>query len=271
MEEPREDELISINVGGQLFDVKRSTLLMAPEESLLNAMFSGRWDKSLFRDGKGNVFLDMSPPVFAAILSNLRAMAVSDGPKRFKRIPIEKVYETELWSTCNYYGLFPNIKPKEFHLQVNAKDSSLRIVKEGNGIAIGPSMSGKCRDAVGVSKLENGAVWKVTVGTLKNWFSAGIIAKETPADFSSNDSTCFGWCSRLSGRDLCEEGDVLVFMLDFEGMALKMYHSRHKKIYCMPFKKIQPWRLYFNLHGVHDTVKLSNATLDDVLPLLGGE
>jgi len=56
------DEIIHINAGGQPFSAKRSTLLMAPQDSLLNIMFSGRWsEESLSRDTDGRIFLDMSP------------------------------------------------------------------------------------------------------------------------------------------------------------------------------------------------------------------
>eukprot|EP00812_Abedinium_dasypus_P002115 NODE_1257_length_1191_cov_428.841549.p1 GENE.NODE_1257_length_1191_cov_428.841549~~NODE_1257_length_1191_cov_428.841549.p1 ORF type:complete len:313 (+),score=114.21 NODE_1257_length_1191_cov_428.841549:128-940(+) len=69
------DELITVNAGGTIFRVRRSTLCQV-EGSVLAAMFSGRWDQSLTYDEEGAVFVDSSPAVFEAVLSHFRALGL---------------------------------------------------------------------------------------------------------------------------------------------------------------------------------------------------
>mmetsp|Transcript_87718 Transcript_87718/g.283290 ORF Transcript_87718/g.283290 Transcript_87718/m.283290 type:complete len:155 (+) Transcript_87718:63-527(+) len=83
-----ESDFLDINVGGQIFAVSRSTLLMSPEDSTLNAKFSGRWDESISRDAEGRMLLDMSPPVFSSILSYLRAMRLEYPAKKRRSLRI---------------------------------------------------------------------------------------------------------------------------------------------------------------------------------------
>ena len=58
--EVSDDDMIHLNVGGQKFTTKRSTLCQV-EGSLLASMFSGRWEDGLERDQDGAVFFDFSP------------------------------------------------------------------------------------------------------------------------------------------------------------------------------------------------------------------
>eukprot|EP00811_Abedinium_folium_P004336 NODE_13993_length_1134_cov_11.154916.p1 GENE.NODE_13993_length_1134_cov_11.154916~~NODE_13993_length_1134_cov_11.154916.p1 ORF type:complete len:296 (-),score=89.38 NODE_13993_length_1134_cov_11.154916:245-1030(-) len=67
------DDIISVNAGGTTFQSKRSTLCFV-EDSMLSSMFSGRWDGTLPTDAHGVTFLDVSPGVFEAMLSELRAL-----------------------------------------------------------------------------------------------------------------------------------------------------------------------------------------------------
>ena len=78
-------DVITLNVGGTLVCTQRRTLTAA-RDSLLGAMFSGRWEESLVRDAAGHAFLDDDPVVFASVLAELRARAalgdrVRSGPR----------------------------------------------------------------------------------------------------------------------------------------------------------------------------------------------
>lgn len=274
------EDILSINAGGQLFMVKRSTLLMGPNESVFNAMFSGRWDESLTRDKQDHMFLNISSQVFAAILSHLRAMEFQDPINRnhIKVIPVEKVFEAELEAVCHYYGLISYNSPLErIDLQVKAQDSSVSIVEEEDGFNL--CVVSGCithRPITGVKNLENGAVWKITVVNATHWMYAGIMAKEVSARNSQKDPSSFGWASRQGayigglknighdGWNGWETGDVSVFKLDTEGKTLKMYHSRSNKTFSLPLNEKNKWRLHFNF--IHKTIsmRLSNATPDDV-------
>jgi hypothetical protein len=58
-----DDDLIEINAGGKVVVTKRSTLTQI-QGSRMEALFSGRWDKKLMRDGHGRIFLDVDPTCF---------------------------------------------------------------------------------------------------------------------------------------------------------------------------------------------------------------
>lgn len=57
------DDLLEINAGGKIIAVKRGTLTQM-HGTRMEAMFSGRWDKKLIRDGTGRIFLDVNGDCF---------------------------------------------------------------------------------------------------------------------------------------------------------------------------------------------------------------
>ena len=58
-------------VGGKTYTVKRETLCVC-RGSFLAELFSGRWDRLLQKDEKGQFFLDIDPTVFDIVLAWLR-------------------------------------------------------------------------------------------------------------------------------------------------------------------------------------------------------
>jgi hypothetical protein len=71
-----DDDLIEINAGGKIIVAKRSTLTQI-QGSRMEALFSGRWDKKLMRDGHGRIFLDVDPICFQSIVDYLNEMTIS--------------------------------------------------------------------------------------------------------------------------------------------------------------------------------------------------
>ena len=71
-----DDDLLEVNAGGIIVVAKRSTLTQL-KGTRLEALFSGRWDKKLQRDGNGRIFLDVNPVVFRALVDYLNDMAIS--------------------------------------------------------------------------------------------------------------------------------------------------------------------------------------------------
>eukprot|EP00927_Polykrikos_kofoidii_P051159 TRINITY_DN44963_c0_g1_i1.p1 TRINITY_DN44963_c0_g1~~TRINITY_DN44963_c0_g1_i1.p1 ORF type:complete len:507 (-),score=72.03 TRINITY_DN44963_c0_g1_i1:134-1621(-) len=67
----RGNDVVTINVGGHLFTVKRETMCIC-DGSFLTDLFSGRWDATIQRDKEGRIFLDFDPAVFEHLLSWLR-------------------------------------------------------------------------------------------------------------------------------------------------------------------------------------------------------
>ena len=70
-----DDDLVEINAGGRVV-AKRSTLTQI-RGTRLEALFSGRWDKTLQRDSHGRIFIDVNPTCFQAIVDYLNEMMIS--------------------------------------------------------------------------------------------------------------------------------------------------------------------------------------------------
>jgi len=84
------EEIVYLNVGGQLFATTTTTLTISDPNSMFNAMFgkNGSRFKHNF-DKKGNYFIDRDPRYFAVILNYLRTHQVILDPN----IAIEGVLE----------------------------------------------------------------------------------------------------------------------------------------------------------------------------------
>ena len=68
-------DVIRINVGGtKIIDVRRRTMTQV-EGSLLQSMFSGRWEDSLEKDQDGRIFIDHPPHLFLPMVDFLRSIA----------------------------------------------------------------------------------------------------------------------------------------------------------------------------------------------------
>ncbi len=64
------DDMLEINAGGKVIVAKRSTLTQHMVGTKFGALFSGRWEKKLQRDGDGRIFLDVNPECFQARNAN---------------------------------------------------------------------------------------------------------------------------------------------------------------------------------------------------------
>lgn len=70
------EDLVEINAGGKIIVARRATLTQM-KGTRLEALFSGRWDKRLQRDGKGRIFLDVNPICFQSIVDYLNELVIS--------------------------------------------------------------------------------------------------------------------------------------------------------------------------------------------------
>lgn len=82
----RRNDVVTLNVGGRPYTVKRETLCMC-QGSFAADLFSGRWDGKLQRDGQGAVFLDLDPDVFELVLGWLRDRKI-ETPDRPAAAPV---------------------------------------------------------------------------------------------------------------------------------------------------------------------------------------
>ena len=69
-DDPSDDDVLALNVGGTHLDVSRRTLTCVP--SLLATKYSGDCDSSLPRDANGRFFVDEEPELFVALVNYLR-------------------------------------------------------------------------------------------------------------------------------------------------------------------------------------------------------
>ena len=107
-----QDDVIELNVGGEIMATTRSTLCQV-EGSLLASMFSGRWEDKLCKDKQGNYFLDFEPAFFKPILSYLRAKKI-ETPERKTKAPTAPISQDDdnFWDLVCSLGLNEEFKPK---------------------------------------------------------------------------------------------------------------------------------------------------------------
>jgi hypothetical protein len=98
------NDVVELNVGGQLISTSRSVLRSA-EGSLLAGMFSGNFDQGLRRDKDDRIFLDVDPPLFNKILSHLRLRLIArpECPAPLPQVPDELRAEYDM--LVRYFGL----------------------------------------------------------------------------------------------------------------------------------------------------------------------
>ena len=270
------DMIIHLNVGGQKFSTKRSTLCQV-EGSLLTVMFSDRWEQTLERDQDGVVFLDFNPQYFALILDYLRArkIATPDYPARLPKVSQDR--ENNFKALIHYLGLseetvdeiLPSVPCKKFGLH-----SSEIALNESKTMAIhGPTP--------GHSFILGENVYQREVVSIKmklesfedsNWVFVGIVK----ANFVPPNNSAFGWHgsygwalgsfassqrvwkdgvskSDSTLKNLTKEGDILELVLDcISGRLLPRLVTGHQ--FKIQIPKANMWRLNIDLHGANDTI-----------------
>ena len=94
---------LTINVGGSRVRVPRSTVTQIPD-TILEALFSGRWDQKLLRDQKGRIFLDLPPRCFRKIVNFLNLLKIS-GPDDPPELPEVQEEDREAMDRlCRLFG-----------------------------------------------------------------------------------------------------------------------------------------------------------------------
>jgi len=143
-EKEDDDTVVKLNVGGRLFETRKSTLRKYCD-SFFGAMFSGNYAST--PNCQGEYFIDRSPKNFEVILSFLR-----DG----RVIIPSKLNPLSIQDDAKFYGLYEQMfgaeqekvlictSEKEYDLVLKkdqkvfvGEDETLRVVSiEGNGIVI---------------------------------------------------------------------------------------------------------------------------------------
>lgn len=281
-------DVLELNVGGSILATKRSTLLQAPENSVLHAMFSGRWDDSIARDQQGRMFLDFSPKLFEKILSYLRTFRLVPPGQGLKLPVVDEEHWQEFNVMLEYLGLKEMIyggKRTSAPLVMRSCDGNITLSHEGTVLTHNLSAAYTHACVVGVEPLREGeSTWKVIVRHLTNnhWVGVGLIANSNPANVSYNDSTAYLWAGRgqvhvggtqmngMDGWTGWQQGDEAIFQYSSTSRVLKMYHSRLQRVFSIldiPDLS-QQLRLHVNLHGSNDCVEISEATYEEACAIV---
>ena len=101
----KDDDVISLNIGGKNMAASRSTLCQV-EGLLLASMFSGRWEDRLKKDKQGNVLLDFNPDCFKLILNYLRAKKTETPRSQTKKPKPPEEEKSNYWNLVEYLGLY---------------------------------------------------------------------------------------------------------------------------------------------------------------------
>jgi len=174
-----DDELIQLNVGGRIMTAKRGSLRVI-QGSILDSMFSGRWEDRIVRDNEGRVFLDYDPDLFSVVLRHLTAMQIyGDAALQLEIRPIPTYLEAEFRLMLEHLGLRNLIQPK-------VKFEWSPVLKSA-----GVSLKLQCSVAMSNAALTlrhfvlSNAVWKsglfefhITFDLIEEWTMIGIIREE---------------------------------------------------------------------------------------------
>jgi len=110
------DDIITLTVGGQLFNTLRSTLCVM-EGTMLEAMFSGRWDGNHSKDQQGNIFLDFTPIILFEKLLSLRASTYNSLSSFSLSDGIPSALKNECFNMLDYLAILPDMMITQLEVQ----------------------------------------------------------------------------------------------------------------------------------------------------------
>jgi hypothetical protein len=99
-----DSDILDINAGGEIIRVLRGTLTQM-KGTVLEAIFSGRWEKELQRDGHGNVFLDVNPECFRKIVDFLSEYKIAPSENTAILPTTNDEHRESLYYLCKAFGL----------------------------------------------------------------------------------------------------------------------------------------------------------------------
>jgi hypothetical protein len=100
------DDNLEINAGGKVIVVgRRSILTHRTAGTRFEALFSGRWDKTLQRDRHGRIFLDVNSDCFQAIVTYLSESSILPEDKYPELPHIDDEHVHILWQQLVHFGL----------------------------------------------------------------------------------------------------------------------------------------------------------------------
>ena len=274
----RDDDLINLNVGGTKITTTRSTLCQV-ENSLLAAMFSGRWEDNIKRDQDGAVFFDFNPQHFILVLDYLRVKKIEtpENPPPLPKVPEDQ--EKSFNSLVRYLGLSNEIiAPSKIMPSEKFNSCSPGISIQEDGLVAVHDRTSDHKYVLGENVYSEGTVnLKLKLESFKNnwWTSVGVAQEDIkrPLDldrFSCNWSGSYGWGLGLGGggvyknassttdktlRNASKQGDTVKLVLDCEAGKLSLHLPTGQKFH-IDIPKGKTWRLIVNLYSSNDKIRI---------------
>ncbi|XP_028412328.1 uncharacterized protein LOC114535147 [Dendronephthya gigantea] len=271
-----DDNIIRLNVGGQKFTTKRSTLCQV-EGSLFATMFSSDWEDSVERDQDGAVFFDFNPQYFVYILDYLRGrkIATPENPPPLPKVPEEHVENFR--SLVEYLGFSHEIFPTKIVTdeKFNLHSSGVTLEEDGK-VAVHDGT--KEHNYIFSEKIyqQGFAIIKLQLELINNdyWVFIGIVEGDVvPQDDDAYEwRSSYGWGLGSSpGRGVFKEGsytkdntlsaltkqDVNELKLVVDCNAAKLLLiSRNGHKFHVDIPENKTWRLYINMVGSLHKIRL---------------
>ena len=280
--EVSDDDMIHLNVGGQKFTTKRSTLCQV-EGSLLASMFSGRWEDGLERDQDGAVFFDFSPQYFGFILDSLRAkkIATPENPASMPKVPEDQVKNFN--NLVEYLGLCQDeivpTDPTEIIEIVPSEKFNLHssgvTLQDDEKVALNSRTAH--RYVLGENSYQQGVVkLKLELESFQNndWIFVGMVKGHVPQNgnscrwrgsygWSLGSSSCCGvykdtsFTNDDSVRNLTKQSDTVQLVLDCDAAKLSLHLPTGQRFHITDIPKSQTWsRLNVTLLGSNDKIRI---------------
>ena len=271
------DDIINLNVGGKKLATLRSTLCQV-EDSLLAAMFSGRWEDNIKRDQDGAVFFDFNPQHFILVLDYLRVKKIEtpENPPPLPKVPEDQ--EESFNSLVQYLGLSNEIiAPSKITPSEKFNSCSPGVSLQEDGLVAVHDETSAHEYALGENEYSEGTVnLKLKLETFENnnWTFVGVaqedIKRPLASDISCTWSGSYGWVLGRSGGDVwknashttdetlmnvTKQGDTVKLVLDCEAGKLSLHLPTGQKFH-MDIPKGKTWRLNVGLVYPNDKIRI---------------
>eukprot|EP00210_Caulerpa_lentillifera_P004856 g4636.t1 len=256
------DELIHMNVGGTIITAKRGVLRVF-EGSVLDLIFSGRWEDRIVRDNEGRVFLDYDPDLFRVILRYLSAIHTYGAAAEHLEIrPIPNHLEAEFRLMLAHLGLHKLIQPTvQFKWSPILKSPGVTLQNQ-NTVAVANAILTLRHFILSESIWKSGLFqFEVSFDLIEEWLMIGIIRADVtlqPTEDSCIKEGVYGFGSNgevfINGVESSGEGypgrkfstgDRLKIELDcrYSTLVLKASIDGNEVEYKIPDLMGRQWRL----------------------------
>jgi len=267
-----EDDLVSLNVGGEIFSCKRSTLCLV-DGSFMKSIFNGNWEERMERDSAGNLFFDFNPVCFRKIVNYLRLKRIEtpERPAPFPVVPPD--IKKEFDNLAFFLGLEDEFQLDiKDHFSTSAKSSGITI-SEGGKIATKDSTNSH-QYVLGERLYSKGIIqFSLRIESIQDnnqWIHVGVITETPQSNDTYSAKSNYGWSSARqvyvdgeNTKSYCDyterfqQGDLLYLTLDCGQRNLYFEIQRARNRYELPLSKSYSlWRLHINLYGKNNQIQL---------------